>query len=190
MAKQQSAISFKLPLELKQQIDAIVQRHDTTLTGLVLGYFERRVQAEKEAEARGSQPSAEYEEVSLLLEDELARPLRDDARRLGITVGEFVHRLCESARPGGEPTRAPVPVFRPHDYAEFPQLVECVRKAYLDDRSPIDALLKVAATLPPAPVPLAQLFTAALQAVPVDQVISERVELGLRMWREQSRTEA
>ena len=184
MSEAQSAISFKVPAELRRRIGEITKKHNTTLTALVLDYFRRRVQAEEEAEARGTQPGQGYVEVDLLLEDGLYAGLRAEAARRKMTLGDYLRSLCEAAVRGepGQPAGA-----APPDYPDFPKLVECVRRAYQEDRSPVDALLSVYPTLAPSTVPMEALFTAALAAVPVGQVISERVELGLRVWREKSR---
>jgi hypothetical protein len=185
MSETQTAISFKLPVGLRKQIGEVIERHDLTLTGLVLDYFKRRVAAEKEVEKRGRGEGEKVAELTLVVPEGLHAALWAEASRLGVSVEEFVCRLCETAVQGGQGQGAPG--FKAENYRDFPRLVECVRSAYLEDRSPVDALLRLAPTLAPAPVALAELFAAAIAAVPVDQVINERVELGLRIWREQSR---
>jgi hypothetical protein len=184
MSEAQSAISFKVPAELRRRIGEITKKHNTTLTALVLDYFTRRVQAEEEAEARAAEPGRGYVEVDLLLEDGLYAGLCAEATRRRMKLGDYLRHLCEAAVRGepGQPAGA-----APPDYPDFPKLVECVRRAYQEDRSPVDALLSVYPTLAPSAVPMEALFTAALAAVPVGQVISERVELGLRVWREKGR---
>jgi hypothetical protein len=188
MSEVQTAISFKLPVDLKKQIDDVIDKNDATLTGLVLDYFRRRIRAEAESEARQPQrpPGEKLAEVTLLLGEGLLAALRQEAARLGISVEEFIYRLCDRVQ--GERGQA-VPVFQPTDYPDLAKLVDCVRQAYLEDRSPVDALLRVHPTLKPAPVPMGQLFAAAIAAVPVEQIIQERVELGLRIWREQGRAD-
>ena len=186
MSEAQSAISFKVPAELRRRIGEITKRHNTTLTALVLDYFRRRAQAEEEAEARAAPPGQGHVVVDLLLEDGLYAGLRAEAARREMTLGDYLRSLCEAAVQGesGQPAAA-----APPDYPDFPKLVECVRQAYQEDRSPVDALLRVHPTLKPAPVPMGQLFAAAIAAVPVEQIIQERVELGLRIWREQGRAD-
>jgi len=186
MSETQSAISFKLPAELKQEVGEVIKKHDLTLTGLVLDYFRRRVRAEREAEGREGTPGGKLVELTVLLEEGLNAAVWNEAGRLGVPIGEYVHRLCEGAA-RDEAGRPAPPAVTPPDYPDFPRLVDCVRQAYLEDRSPVDALLRLYPSLAPSQVPMGQLFAAAIAAVPVDQIISERVELGLRLWREKGR---
>jgi hypothetical protein len=182
MSETQTAISFKIPADIRRKIAEITQKHRTTLTGLVLDYFRRRVEAEEEMKAAGRGVEHLYTEVLLLLEDNAWANLRAEAAKEEISASEYLRRLCEGERRHSDPASARAEAAK---YPEFPHLVDCVRKAYQEDRSPIDALLKLYPTLPPSTLPMETLFTAALQAVPVVELIRERVELGIRLWREQ-----
>jgi len=188
MSDQQAAISFKLPRDLKERIDRLTEKHDLTLTGLILGYFKRRLQAEVDAERRGSGAVRRPVELLLILGEELSAAVHAEAGRQGVEVDELVYQLLEKAV-GAAPGR-PAAQAGPESYTDFPKLVDCVRRAYLEDRSPIDALLELYPSLAPSPAPMGQLFAAALSAVSVDQVISERVSAGLRALREQRRHKA
>jgi hypothetical protein len=182
MSEPQSAISFKLPRELKEQIDELIGKHDQTLTGLVVDYFRRRMQAEEDAEGHGAILGKRPVELILLLGEELAAAVYAEAGRQHISVAEFVYRLLEKAV-GGAPARASTPAGA-ENYADFPKLVDCVRQAYRDDHSPIDALLELYPSLTGCLIPMGQLFAAAIAAVPIDQVISERITVGLRALRD------
>ncbi|MHB1424974.1 MAG: hypothetical protein ACYC3I_17515 [Gemmataceae bacterium] len=182
MNEEQAAISFKLPRELKDQVDALIAKHDLTLTGLVLEYFRRRLQAERDAGQRGTVLGQRPVELTLLLGEELAAAVYAEAGRQQLSVDEFVYRLLGKAVGTGGP-RTSLPAV-PDAYADFPKLVDCVRQAYREDHSPIDALLALYPSLAPSSIPMGQLFAAAIAAVSVDQVISERVAEALRTLRE------
>src|SRR6476660_4880691 len=96
MAEKQTAMSVKRPVDLKEEIGVVIKKHGTTLTRLVLDYFERRVRAEKEAEAR-KQPGEELTEVVLLLDAGTHVPLLHEASDRKISVEELVFRLCQTA---------------------------------------------------------------------------------------------
>jgi hypothetical protein len=184
MSEPQSAISFKLPRELKEQIDELTARHDLTLTGLIVEYFRRRVQAEKDAAERGDVGRRPVELI-VLLGEELAAAIHAEAGRQQLPVATFVYRLLERAVGSGMDQSAVS--ARPADYPDFPKLTECIRQAYRDDHSPVDALLELYPTLTPSTIPMGQLFAAAIGAVPMDQVISERIAVGLRALRERKK---
>lgn len=56
--------------------------------------------------------------------------------------------------------------------------------AYLDGRSPVEALIDAYLDMPKADVPLATLFTAVINTVPLDRVLEERIREGLKHRRE------
>src|SRR5262249_26343811 len=97
MSEPQTAISFKLPVKLRTQIGEVIEKHDTTLTGLVVDYSRRRVQAEKELEKLPRQPGEPAVEVTLLLPAGLHAALQAEASRLRIPVGQYLARLCQAA---------------------------------------------------------------------------------------------
>src|SRR5579884_3546964 len=127
MSDQQAAISFKLPRDLKERIDRLTEKHDLTLTGLILGYFKRRLQAEVDAERRGSGAARRPVELLLILGEELSAAVHAEAGRQGVEVDELVYQLLEKAV-GAAPGR-PAAQAGPESYTDFPKLVDCVRRA-------------------------------------------------------------
>lgn len=185
MGDNQTAISFRLPVELREQIGEVISKRGTTLTSLVLEYFSRCVQAEQEAESRKHAPGEKGVEVIVLLPDGLYAALCTQARSQDVSVGELVYRLCLESAAGKQGHSQGE--GETQEYPDFPKLVDCVRQAYREDRSPIDAMVRLFPSLTPSPIPMEKLFTAALAAVPPGQILAERVELGLRLWREKGR---
>lgn len=154
-------VNVRIDTKVKQRLDGLLDKSGRSLTAVLRRYIERLVDA---WEATPGDPA--NEELILFL---TAVQFASAARRAGgeEQLGEAVRRLVASWTSGdaGRPAAT--------EYPDFPKLVEAAQAA-------LDRMLEAYTTLPQYDGDLAELFTAALLAVPVRPTIDRLVREGVR----------
>jgi hypothetical protein len=155
-------VNVRVDNELKKRLDLLLERSGRTLTAVVRRYIDRLVAA---WEATPGEPA--NEEIILFL---TAAQFAAAVRRAGgeDQLADAVRRLVVGWA-GGDAARSPAV----SDYPNMPQLVEAAQGA-------LDRMLEAYTELPVYNGDLAELFTAALLAVPVRATIDRLVRESIR----------
>jgi antitoxin component of RelBE/YafQ-DinJ toxin-antitoxin module len=161
-------INIRIDNEVKKRLDALLDRSGRSLTAVVRRFIERLVDA---WEATPGEPA--NEELILFL---TAAQFAAAVRRAGgeEQLGDAVRQVVASWAGGVGPASRPAA-------AEYPDLAKLVDAA----QGALDTMLEAYAELPPYNGDLADLFTAALLAVPVRGTIDRLVRESVRKRRGQ-----
>jgi hypothetical protein len=163
MSSVTTPINVRIDNEAKQRLDKLLERSGRTLTAVVRRYIERLVEA---WESTPGEPA--NEELVLFL---TAAQFAAAVKRAG---GEdqlpgAARRVLTSWASGADAAGRPAGA----SYAELPKLVEAAKGA-------LDRMLEAYAELPAYDGDLAELFTAALQDVPVRARIDDLLRESVR----------
>jgi hypothetical protein len=155
-------VNVRIDNEVKKRLDALLDRSGRSLTAVVRRYIERLVGA---WEATPGEPA--NEELILFL---TAAQYAAAVRRAGdeAQLGDAARRVVASWA-GGDAAGRPAAT----DYADLPRLVDAAQGA-------LDRMLEAYADLPQYNGDLAELFSAALRAVPVRDTIDRLVRESVR----------
>jgi predicted transcriptional regulator len=156
-------INVRIDNDLKKRLDALLEKSGRSLTAVVRRYIERLVKA---WEATPGEPATE--ELILFL---TAAQFAAAVNRAGgeDQLDGAIRRVVEAWVSGGDVARRPAAV----DYPQLPRLVEAAQGA-------LDQMLEAYTELPAYDGDLAELFTAALLAVPVRATIDRLVRDSVR----------
>src|SRR5579884_1369705 len=151
-------VNVRIDNQVKKRLDVLLEKSGRSLTAVVRRYIERLVDA---WEATPGEPA--NEELILFL---TAAQFAAVVRRAGSeeNLGKAVRQLVADWAGGSEATnRSSVT-----NYPDLPRLVEAAQGA-------LDRMLEVYIELPSYDGDLAELFTAALLAVPVRTIIDRQI---------------
>jgi hypothetical protein len=163
VSKVTTPVNVRIDNDTKKRLDVLLDRSGRSLTAVVRRYIERLVDA---WEASPGEPA--NEELILFL---TAAQFAAAARRAGgeEQLGEAVRQVAASWASGGDVASRPSAT----SYPDFEELVKAAEGA-------LDRLVEAYADLAAYDGDLAELFTAALLAVPVRATIDRLVRESVR----------
>jgi hypothetical protein len=156
-------VNVRIDNEVKKRLDALLDRSGRSLTAVIRRYVERLVDA---WEATPGDPANEELIVFLTAAHYAAAVRRAGGEE---KLGDAVRPVLASWAGGGGGAGRPAAAH----YPDLPRLVEAAQGA-------LDRLLGAYAELPPYDGDLAELFTAALMAMPVRATIDRLVRESVR----------
>jgi hypothetical protein len=173
---QTSPLNVRVTLPFKESVEEMLAAQGQTVSQALRQYLEKRVAAWKAHGAESRQ------EVFLWLKRGLYEAALRKASALNLDLDTVLVRAIEDWLGDKKKGQGGFFSHGPWTYGHFQELVSAVREAYLEGVSPIDKLITVYSRLPQAEVPHDILFAAAIQAVPVREVLAERIRQGLEAW--------
>ncbi|MHB1424869.1 MAG: ribbon-helix-helix protein, CopG family [Gemmataceae bacterium] len=156
-------VNVRIDNQLKKRLDALLDKSGRSLTAVLRRFIERLVAA---WESTPGEPA--NEELILFL---TASQFAAGVRRAGgeEQLGGAVRQVIADWAGGRDTTDRAATA----EYADLPRLVEAAQAA-------LDRMLEAYTELPPYEGDLAELFTTALQAVPVRATIDRLVRESIR----------